>query len=241
MKRFLLSITAVLFIGISAAHVSAQGSTPAVPSHTVFVPIEKEPIALTPVQDLIQFPTNAPDNVTQSKVVLQMLIDTFGNVRKVSIAISGGAAFDTAARQAAMRAKFTPAAQNGKPVRVWLRDTVVFRKPTSTSAQPSSDSDPDPGDFIDVEKEPVPLTPLGSLFKFPIEAPDSVTNVRVEMRLLIDKSGNVQRVEIDKSGGEIFDEAAIAGGKLATFSPAIANGKPIKIWLEVPVIFKRPN
>jgi TonB family protein len=77
----------------------------------------------------MKFPLDAPDSISSSKVKLRLLIDTSGNVLKAMIDISGGAAFDAAAKNAALQAKFSPAAQNGQPVKVWYEASVVFKRP----------------------------------------------------------------------------------------------------------------
>ncbi len=62
------------------------------------------------------------------------------------------------------------------------------------------------------------------------EYPESVVppvDSRVVMRLTIDPSGAVQSAEVVESGGESFDQAALAAAKEFRFAPATKDGKPI--------------
>lgn len=49
----------------------------------------------------------------------------------------------------------------------------------------------------------------------------------VLLRLAIDASGKLTKVELVKGSGNGFDEAAIDAVKQSTFSPAVRNGRPI--------------
>jgi TonB family protein len=240
--RMIHSRWLVLMLAVSSASsANAQFGSIHEPSRTEYVVVDQEPRPLIPIEQLLQYPANAPDNVRSATVEITMLIDTSGKVKRVELVQSGGAAFDAEAERAAMLESFTPLTQNGKPIMDWYQTSVVFTKHTRNSAKPLPDHDPAPNDIVVVEKQPRPLTPLDSVFKFPADASADVPFARIYLRVLIDTLGNVQKAEIVKSNGTRFDQAALDDAKRLTFSPAIAHGKPVKVWLTLPVIFKRPN
>ncbi len=61
---------------------------------------------------------------------------------------------------------------------------------------------------------------------------------RLVLRLLVSAQGNVDRVVVLKSTGyAILDKAAVKTARRWRFSPAIEGGRPVKYWVEVPVVF----
>jgi len=60
------------------------------------------------------------------------------------------------------------------------------------------------------------------------------------VKVLIDKNGNVADTEVIKSLGRDngCDEAAINALKAVKWQPAKQKGKPVKVWVSIPVVFK---
>ena len=57
--------------------------------------------------------------------------------------------------------------------------------------------------------------------------------------LLIDKSGNPRKAVLQESSGyEVFDSLAIDVVPLMRFSPAINNGTPKNVWVQLPIRFR---
>jgi protein TonB len=94
------------------------------------------------------------------------------------------------------------------------------------------------GEFVAVEVQPQVIN------KVPPTYPDLARRAGVEgtvyLDLLVDKEGKVRDVKILKpSGSNVgFEEAAKEAVKKWTFSPAIQNGKPIAVWMTLPVKFQ---
>lgn len=76
-----------------------------------------------------RYPNQAKVLGIQGKVILYLLIDIDGRVKRVDIAISSGSALlDEAAKEAASQCIFTPAiAPGNKPVRVWVMYPINFK------------------------------------------------------------------------------------------------------------------
>jgi len=102
---------------------------------------------------------------------------------------------------------------------------------------PAEIKDEDPPDFVPVEKNPEPTTPIRPTF--PDIARKAGIEGRVVVKVLIDKDGKPIKSQILKNPGtDIFDEAATKAVMDATYSPAEQNGKPVKVWMVIPISFK---
>ncbi len=60
----------------------------------------------------------------------------------------------------------------------------------------------------------------------------------VKLEVLLDVNGQVKKVTIKKSGGSLFDQAAINAIKSSTFMPGNINGKPVAVLMRIPVKFR---
>lgn len=98
--------------------------------------------------------------------------------------------------------------------------------------------DPDKDEFIEVSEEPRPLQDIQRLVEYPAEAQRKNIEGRVTVTALINESGQVTKVEVDKSDDPLLTEAAIQAMKRARFSPAMQGKKPIKVWYTQTILFK---
>lgn len=88
-----------------------------------FLPVEHEPIPVKIVQPT--YPEIARRAGMEGTVVLSLLVDKQGRVKKAKVLNSNGDVFNEAAIQAGLRWVFTPAMMNSGPVAVWA--SVPFR------------------------------------------------------------------------------------------------------------------
>ena len=96
-------------------------------SDDVFIDVTDEPYELTPLEDLIEYPDDARRSGLEGKVTVQMIIGKDGNVEKIEIVKSSADIFKAPAINAIRREKFTPAFNNGKPLRIWITRTINFK------------------------------------------------------------------------------------------------------------------
>ena len=72
--------------------------------------------------------------------------------------------------------------------------------------------------------------------------PETAKKLHIEgtviLMAVIDEKGNVIKVEVKKSVYQSLDEAAIKALKQWKFEPAKTNGKPISVWVTIPIEFK---
>ena len=115
--------------------------------------------------------------------------------------------------------------------------TVLLLLFTGLSSFAQGD-EPDPEEFITIDVEPTPLVPLQSLVRYPEAAKKAGKEGRVIISVLINESGKVMKTRIEKSSDPLFDAAAKEALMAATFSPALHEGKPVKLWYTVPIMFR---
>jgi len=100
------------------------------PGRDDFVQVESDPEPVQNIQSLVEYPDVAKRAGLEGKVIASALIDIDGRVKKVEIDKSDYKVFEDAAREALMKARFTPAKQNGQPVKVWYTLPIVFKLQT---------------------------------------------------------------------------------------------------------------
>jgi len=60
----------------------------------------------------------------------------------------------------------------------------------------------------------------------------------VVVEVLIDTTGSVMEARILKTAGAIFDEPALWAARKAKFTPAKHDGKPVYVWIAIPISFE---
>ncbi|MBI3125000.1 MAG: energy transducer TonB [Ignavibacteriales bacterium] len=88
------------------------------PDINSFQAVEKVPKLVESVMP--EYPDAAKKTGITGKVFVKVLVDKFGNSKKAVVIRSDNKQFDEPSINAAMKSKFTPAVQGGKPVAVWI-------------------------------------------------------------------------------------------------------------------------
>ncbi len=92
-----------------------------------FVDVSEEPTPVEPLEKLIQYPEVARRSGLEGNVTVSALIGKDGRVDSVVVLKSDYDLFKEAAITAMKKAKFTPARQNGTPLKVWTTTTLHFK------------------------------------------------------------------------------------------------------------------
>lgn len=128
-----------------------------------------------------------------------------------------------------------------------LEDEVVFDSELNVEAEvaPPPPAAPDEEDeeqiFAVVEEQPEPIGGLAAIQSkvvYPDIAKKAGTEGVVIVRAAINEKGEVIKTEIAKSLGAGCDEAAVEAIKKVKFKPGSQRGKPVKVWLSIPVRFR---
>lgn len=103
------------------------------------------------------------------------------------------------------------------------------------------DKSEEPTFFVAVEEMPQPIGGLKEIQKkiqYPEIAKRAGVEGKVYVRAFVDEEGNVVNAEVVKGIGGGCDEAALDAILKTKFTPGKQRGKPIKVQVTVPVLFK---
>jgi protein TonB len=95
--------------------------------------------------------------------------------------------------------------------------------------------------FVAVEQMPEPIGGIAAIQKkivYPEIAKRAGVQGRVYVKAYVDESGRVTKVELIRGIGAGCDEAAMKAVQSVMFKPGKQRGKPVKVQVTVPVLFK---
>ena len=92
----------------------------------------------------------------------------------------------------------------------------------------------DPLDISEIEYKPHPIRIVAP--EYPKSAHKSKQEGKVRVRVLVDKKGNVEKVEV-MSGPKIFRDAALEAASQFRFRPGRHEGERRKVWMIMPINF----
>jgi periplasmic protein TonB len=103
-----------------------------------------------------------------------------------------------------------------------------------------AEKEPDPTDFVAVEKEPVAVNmdELRKAVGYPPTAKEMQIQGKVVFRIYVDKDGSYLKHIVMRSPHPILTNAVVDKLKLLRFTPGIQAGKPIRVWVTLPFDFK---
>lgn len=95
--------------------------------------------------------------------------------------------------------------------------------------------------FVVVEQMPAPIGGIGAIQKqiaYPDFAKRAGIQGRVYVKAFVNEKGNVFKVELLKGIGGGCDEEALKAVQNTLFTPGKQRGKPVKVQVTIPVLFK---
>jgi protein TonB len=95
---------------------------------------------------------------------------------------------------------------------------------------------------FEVEKPPecVNLGQVKASMRYPDLAREGGIEGRITVKVLVDESGYV--IKIGSINGEsVFHDEVKEKARDLQFTPGLQNGKPVKVWVSVPFVFKLKN
>jgi protein TonB len=102
----------------------------------------------------------------------------------------------------------------------------------------------EPTYFVAVEEMPEPIGGIAAIqskIVYPEIAKRAGVEGRVYINAFVDENGNVTKAVVLKGIGAGCDEAALKAVEETKFKPGKQRGKPVKVQVSVPVIFKLNN
>lgn len=124
----LTMILSILFVLVcSFSEVQSQESVS--PGIDDFIEVEQDPkVDLAKLQKLVVYPDLALKAEIEGRIIVRILVDTSGNVRKIVIEDSDNIILNDAAVDAVKKyGKFSPAIFKGKPITCWVSIPISFR------------------------------------------------------------------------------------------------------------------
>jgi len=106
---------------------------------------------------------------------------------------------------------------------------ITFKQRVTTPKSNPPDED------AKVDQGPEPVKQV--IPKYPEAAKRDKIMGTVWTKLWVDEKGQVVQVAVTKSENEVFNQAAIDAAEQWLFKPAIAKGKPVAVWVNLPFKF----
>ena len=122
-----------------------------------------------------------------------------------------------------------------------LDENAQVTAPTPPPAKKEEVEDAEPVFFIAVEEMPEPIGGIGAIQEkivYPEIAKRAGVQGRVFVKAFVNEGGVVNKVELIRGIGAGCDEAAMDAVKATRFKPGKQRGKPVKVQVTVPVLFK---
>ena len=95
--------------------------------------------------------------------------------------------------------------------------------------------------YIAVEEMPEPIGGVIAIMEnvsYPKEAEENNIQGKVYVLVYINEEGLVDKTKIIKSVDPLLDKAAADAVKKVKFTPAKQDGKPVKVEVSIPIVFK---
>lgn len=176
----------------------------------------------------VHYPDKAVKAKKEGKTIVAAVIDANGDVIKVTIKSSTDKVFDAASKDAVKKTKFTPAMENGKPVKSEIAIPIHFRL-DGKNEKPFN------------EEMPMIIGGSDAIIKS-VRYPEAAKAAKIEGKVIvqgfIDETGNVTEVSILKSVNPELDAEAMRAFQSAKFTPGKKDGKPVKVKIIMPIEFK---
>jgi periplasmic protein TonB len=124
-----------------------------------------------------------------------------------------------------------------------IGDCIGCETPEEIVVNNDVDSIPDPGTFINLEKEPQPvnLDDLQKIIGYPAMAVEGEIEGKVIVRVLVDKRGDYVKHIVLKNPHPILTNAVSQKINQLKMTPGIQAGKPISVWVTLPFDFQLLN
>lgn len=162
----------------------------------------------------------------------KFMINELGDIDKIFIGNNNDKSLDQIVLSTIKNWKYKPAVKNGKitksqaPMIIWLEKGNQINEKDF---------------FVAVEEMPEIIGGLTSILnkiKYPEIAKRAGIQGKVYVLAFIDENGDVANAKIIKGIGAGCDEAALDAVKQTKFTPGRQRGKPVKVQVSIPIVFK---
>ncbi len=191
------------------------------------------------------YPQVANDAGIEGTVIVQAFVDENGRVEKTVI-LKGipNTGLDDAAVAALQQVTWEPAKQRDKPVSVWISIPVDFRLAGKAVEDLQTEAEAPTGELIYNEVEPPQIIDGALALQQQLVYPEKAKAAGIEGKVVISayiaEDGNVGEVRVEENftGDASLGEAAVAAIQNLSFEPGKEGGKPVGVWISMPVKFE---
>ena len=181
-----------------------------------------------------RYPPDLRDRGVTGTVLLLVMVDTEGQVRRSAVwESSGHDAFDEVAQSVATSMRFVPARSASGPVAVQIEVPVRFKLQQDTPAAPELIA-------YDIKPQLLNGAEVNQVLAvlYPPRLRQSKIGGRTVLWVFVGVDGHPALVRVvESSGYEEFDRAAGLASRVMEFRPAEADGEPLAVWNPVTVTF----
>ncbi len=117
----------------------------------------------------------------------------------------------------------------------------VSTAPPPPPKQESKDEEEEAVFFVAVEEQPEPIGGIEAIQQkivYPEIAKRAGVQGRVFIKAFVNENGDVVKAEVIKGIGAGCDEAAVQAVMQTKFKPGRQRGKPVKVQVSIPIVFK---
>jgi TonB family protein len=192
------------------------------------------------------YPPDAKAAGIQGAVVLRAMLGKDGSVEALQV-VSGPPALTPSALDAVKQWTYKPYMLNGQPVEV--ETTITVNYTLADPSTPQGQGTPNGSSSVASDYNGLPLKKIGG----PVSTPMVIYQVEpqfsqearqakfmgvVLLNLIVDQNGLPQNVHVLRGVGMGLDMKAIEAVKQYRFKPAMENGKPVAVALNIEVNFQ---
>ena len=209
----------------------------------------------------VKYPEKAKEEGISGRVFVSFVIEKDGSVSNVKVVRGiGGGCDEEAARVISAMPKWKPGKQKGEPVRVSYQIPINFKladdlkQPAKKSDASKADMKPDKNGVYQIAEE-MPRFPgddkaLMEYLQSNLQVPEKykgddaqyrLTEYRTFVRFVVTEDGSLSDINlIKKTEGfkDLDDEALRVVKAMPKWNPGKMDGKPVKVYFNLPIIFK---
>jgi TonB family protein len=220
---------------------------------TPFVVVEEMPMfpggndaLLAYISQNTKYPESAKTNNIQGRVIIRFCITAEGGVDRISVLKSVSPELDTEAiRVVGTLPAFKPGKQGGKAVPVWYMVPITFGLTNPADQSGTKTPPPPPPPPAGYDEPPVfkggetaMIKFINSKLVYPKTAKEKNISGKVNMCFSVDTDGSISDLSVVKGINPELNEEAIRVIKLLpAWNPGKLDGKPVKVWYDLPVTF----
>ena len=211
----------------------------------------------------VKYPQEAKDKEIQGRVFVGFVVEKDGSVSTVKVLRGiGGGCDEEAVRVVSSMPKWKPGIKDGKPVRVSYMMPLNFKLTEGQPAKPSKKADankpdmkPDKDGVYQIAEE-MPRFPgddkalmvylqknliMPEKYKGNTDENPSLAEYRTFVKFVVNEDGSISDIQLLRKSAEFkdLDEEAIRVVKsMPNWEPGKIEGKPVKVYFNLPIVFK---